>query len=51
MHRTVRGNNNYDDYAPPHPKSEAAAASSDLEPEIPFAFGPRYAVLPPRSRG
>ena len=47
----VRGNNDYGDYASSHPESEAAAALSDLEPEIPFTFGPRYAGTPPISRG
>ena len=37
--------------APPHLDSEAAVASSDLELEIPFSFGPRYGGSPPRSRG
>ena len=31
--------------------SEAAVASSDLELEIPFSFGPRYGGSPPISRG
>ena len=35
----VRGDNDDDEYAPNQPESEAAAASYDLEPEIPFAFG------------
>ena len=44
-HCTVRGNDDCDDYAPPHPESEAAAASSDLEPAIPFVFGGKEAVV------
>ena len=51
MHCTGRGNNDYDEYALPHPDSEAVAASSDLEPEIPFVFGPRYAGSLLRLRG
>ena len=50
-HYMVRGDNDYNDYAPPHPESEAAAVLSDSKPEIPFVFGPRYAGLPPISRG
>ena len=46
-----RGNDDYDEYAPPHPDSEAVAASSDLEPVILFAFRPRYSFLPLISRG
>ena len=50
-HYTGRVGDEYEDYAPTHPLSETAATSSDLEPEIPFVFGPRYAGLSPRSRG
>ena len=46
-HCTGMGYDDYEDYALPHPESEAAAASSDSEPEIPFAFRPRYAGSPP----
>ena len=46
-HCTGRGGNDYADYAPPHPESEAAAASSYLEPVIPFGFRLRYSGLPP----
>ena len=41
-----RGNGYYDEYAPPHPESETAAASFDSKMVIPFAFWPRYARLP-----
>ena len=43
---TGRGDNDNGDYAPIHPDSEAAAASSDSEPEIPFACRGKEAVLP-----
>ena len=33
-----RGYNYYDNYSPPHPESKTAAASSDLDPVITFAF-------------
>ena len=46
-HCTGRGGNDYANYAPPHPESEAAAASSYLEPVIPFGFRLRYSGLPP----
>ena len=39
-----RGNNDYKYYAHTHPVSEAAAASSNLEPLISFALGLRYEV-------
>ena len=50
-HCTGRGDNYYNDYTPPHPDSEAAAALFNSKLGIPFAFGPRYAGSPPRSRG
>ena len=50
-HCAGRGDGDYDDYAPPKPESEAAAASSDSKLVIPFMFGTRYAGSPPRSRG
>ena len=50
-HCTRRGDDEYDDYAPHHPESETAAASFDSKLAIRFAFGPRYAELPPRSTG
>ena len=46
-----KGLNDYNNYAPPHPESEAAAALSNSEPSIPFTFGLRYAGSPPRLRG
>ena len=46
-----RGDDDYDDYAPPHLDSEEVAASSDLEPAIPFMFRPRYVYAPPTLRG
>ena len=42
--RTGRGDDEYDDYAPPHPESESAVASSDLEPAIMFTFKGKEAV-------
>ena len=42
-HCTVRGDDDYDDYAPPQLESEAAVTLSDAETVIPFLFGPRYA--------
>ena len=45
-----RVDNDYDNYALPHPDSEAVAVSSDSEPVIMFAVGPRYAGSPPRLR-
>ena len=48
---TGRGDNDYNDYAPPHPESEAAAASYDSYLAIPFASGSRYAGSPPIPRG
>ena len=47
----VRGKYAYNNYASPHLDSEAEAVLSYLETEITFAFGPRYAGSPPRSRG
>ena len=46
-----RVNNDYANYAPPHPDSEAAAALYDSEPATPFTFGPRYAGSPLIPRG
>ena len=48
---TVRFDDDYEDYAPPHPDSDAVATASDLELVILFAFGPRYVRSPPISRG
>ena len=50
VHCTGRGDDDYDEYDLTQPYSEAPAASSDLEPEIPFVFGTRYAGSPPRLR-
>ena len=36
---TGRGDDDNDDYAPPHPELEASAALSNSEPAIPFIFG------------
>ena len=47
----VRDNDDYNNYAPPHPDSEAAAALYESEQEIPFVFRLRYAGLPLRLRG
>ena len=43
-HHTCRGKYGTTNYAPTHPKLEAAAASSDLEPEIAFTFGGKEAI-------
>ena len=48
---TGRVEDDYDNYAPPHPESEAAIASSDSKLVISFVFGLRYAGSPLRSRG
>ena len=48
---TGRGDNDYGDYAPPHLEYESAVALYDSEPTILFAFGPRYAGSPPKSKG
>ena len=50
-HFTVRGDDDYNNYAPAQPDYGSAAMSSDSEPEIPFTFGPRCAGSPPISRG
>ena len=42
--RTGRGDDDYKYYPPPQPDSEAAAALSNLGPEISFAFGGEEAV-------
>ena len=47
---TGSGNGVYIEYAPSHTESESAVAFSNSDPEILFAFGPRYAGSPPRSR-
>ena len=39
-----KGDYDYNKYAPPHPKSEAVAASSNSDLVIPFAFGYEEAV-------
>ena len=46
-----RGDNDYDNYAPPHPDSEAAVASFYSLTVISFAFRSRYAGSPPILRG
>ena len=45
-HCMERVNDDYANYAPPHPDSEAAAALYNSEPAIPFAFEPRYEGSP-----
>ena len=42
--RIGRDDDDENDYTPPHPESEAAAAPSDSELVIPFAFGGKEAV-------
>ena len=42
--RTRKGENDGNDYVPPHLESEAASALSDLELVIPFVFGGKEAV-------
>ena len=39
-----QGDDDYDDYNPPHLESDAAAASPYLEPAIPFAFREKETV-------
>ena len=39
-----RGDDDYNDYTPPHPEYDAAAVLSDSEPAILFAFGGKYAM-------
>ena len=50
-HCMVRGDDDYNEYAPPHPESEASAVWYNSGTEIPFAFGPRYAGSPPILKG
>ena len=46
-----RGEDDYDNYSPTYPESEAAAVSSDLELPLMFVFGLRYAGSPLILRG
>ena len=43
-------NDDYNEYASPHPESEAAVGLFDLKLTILFEFGPRYVELSPISR-
>ena len=40
-----RGENDNDEYNPPHPESDAAAALSDSDPAILYAFRGKEAVV------